>query len=221
MAKGEAVGPKLILEARPQHAGLDAGGPGDAVDFQDPVEAAQIDGDDTGVVALDGGLHTAHHAGAAAVRDGGGPGVAAPVEEGDHLRLGVRPRDEVRGTLELTAKGAHHVAEGLAVAMPRPVPRIAGADPRQAFRRRHPGCGKGDVLDPGRIPPLQRDPAEPGGEKLRDAFGLLRARPLALDPPTPEFPLPFHRQFFAGASASRIRRSGPGAPSARKGWMQT
>ena len=69
VAQGEAVGAELGLEARAVGSGLDAGGAGDVVDFQHPVEGGEVDGDDT-VVAL-GRLEAGDGGAAATVGDGG------------------------------------------------------------------------------------------------------------------------------------------------------
>src|SRR5581483_9863355 len=83
----QSVRPELVLERRPEHAGLDARRPRRAIDLEDAIEPAEVDAEDAPTARVGRRLHAAHDARPAAVRDRDQVALAAPVEEPDDVVL--------------------------------------------------------------------------------------------------------------------------------------
>ena len=109
-----AAGPELLLQVRPEHAGLDERRSAGRVDLQHPVHRPEVEADGPGVPVADSGLDPADHRRAAAEGDHGDPGVAAPVEDLRDLGLAGGADDQVRDEVESSEQRPYDVAEGLA-----------------------------------------------------------------------------------------------------------
>ena len=129
VAQGEAVGSKLFLQGRAQNAGLDAGGAGNVVQFQHPVQPAQVDRYDA--VATFGGFNAAHYGAATTVGDGGVAPSRAPIQEGDHVVFIDGIGNHVGWVREAEIKGADSVLEVAAVGVDGPLVGVGGADRHQ------------------------------------------------------------------------------------------
>jgi hypothetical protein len=176
---------ELILEMRPQRAGLDSRRVRGAVDLEHTVETAKVDRHRPRISAADPRLDPTHHAGAPAERNHGEPLLGAPVEHLLDLALVPRMGDQVRWVLDPAAKAPHHVAVRFAERVGDALVGIGSKDAGERRRR----------VDPRRrqLDRLQRDglldliAAEP--ELLPDpGCGRFELRPgglRVLEPPAP------------------------------------
>src|SRR5690606_29182879 len=105
-------------------------------------EALEIDRHHAAKRGSDRGLDAAAHAGAAAERDGGDLGRAAPVEQRRDLALGLGKRHQIRRLAKVAGDRAHQVAIRAAVAVERALGAIVRADARERARRRDAWCAK-------------------------------------------------------------------------------
>ena len=186
MSKRQALRAELVLERGAEHAGLDAGGPGRAIDLEDPVEARQIDGHRARVALVARHLHTSDDARAAPVGDRRGPRRFAPFENRGDFAFAARKRDGVGRVLIVAPVGAHHVAERLPVGVRRAIVGALRADRGEAGRRLEPRRAQRQLFDPGRLHRLERPLPEPCRQRLRHRGALSRARMLIDRAPAPE-----------------------------------
>ena len=134
VAQREAVGPQLRFQPRPVGAGLDSGGAGDVVNFDDLIQGGQVDGDDA-IVAF-GRLEPGDGGAAAAVGDGGVSVGRTPVQHRRDLVLGGGMGDDVGRVGELQVVGADTVAEAAAVGVDGALVIVGGADGGERRGRR-------------------------------------------------------------------------------------
>ena len=130
---------ELGFERRPEHAALNAGRPGRAVDLEHLVEAAEIDGERARVCVADGGLDTPHHRRPRAKGNDREPRIARPVEQRGDVRLVLGVGDDVRRHGEVARPGADVVRVRLAVGVARAAVGVAVAELGQRTGRGHPG----------------------------------------------------------------------------------
>ena len=222
VAKREAVGPQLVLESGAEDARLDARRARDGVDLEHAIQPSQVDREGAAQVAEVARLDSAHHARAAAVRNCRQTLARAPFEKSDDVGFAAGEGHEIGRIRELAARRAHDVAVGLAVAVRGAVVGCAREQLGEGARRGDARRPQRDLLEARRGRDAQLRLPEARSQRAADPGRLLLARPRALEPPSPEAAARGHRrQLGRGASASSRRRSGPGWPSGRKGWMQT
>ncbi|MCO4697047.1 hypothetical protein LRR80_03111 [Streptomyces sp. RO-S4] len=112
VAEGEAVFGEQRLRLGAPQAGLQGGGAGDRVEVEQPVHAAQVEGDER-AVRLRG--EAADDGGAAAERHGGQAVLGAQAEHGQHLLVrGGQQDGGGQGGGEVAAADAQQVGCGLA-----------------------------------------------------------------------------------------------------------
>ena len=134
-----------------------------------------------------------------------------------------RKGDEVGRMRELAARAAHDVAVGLAVAVARRGRRARSRAARERGGRRHARRAAARVCSSRGAGATRSSGCPKRAASVRPMPSACSSLgPGALEPPAPEAAARGHRaQLPRGASASSTRRSGPGWPSGRKGWMQT
>ncbi len=184
VAEGELVLGELLVQRRPQGAGLDSRRARDLVDLEHPIERAQVDRHRARVAVSDAGLDPADDAGPAAVRDRGGAGVGAPLEHRLDLGLVARPGDEVRRMLDLAAKAAHDVAVGLPERVGDALAPIGADDLGQRWRRLEPRRRQLDLLQRHGLLGLAAEP-EPLADVGRRRLQVRERGLLVLEPPAP------------------------------------
>ena len=184
----QAVRPQLVLQPRPEHAGLDPGRPTGAVDLEDAVEPAEVEADDAGVVPVQARLDSADDRTAAPVRDDRDLRPRTPVEHVDHVPLVDRPHHQIGDVAQIAGQVADDVAEGLAAAVRRAVGRPGRADARQRRRRREAYRRQVErrhirrLVRGGNRPGHRRRHPSDQGLALRRTDGVLHAAPA---PPRP------------------------------------
>ena len=136
--QGVAAGPELVLEVGSEHAGLDAGRPGDVVDLQHLVEL--VEGDHHGGAQVVVGGDAPHHRRSAAVGDRYVAVGVAPVEGGFHLLLIAGVGHHVGRVTEVEVEGPDPLGEVSAVGVAGPV--VGGRRAPAGHRVRPPGCGE-------------------------------------------------------------------------------
>jgi hypothetical protein len=141
VAERQPLGSQLVLEGRPEDAGLDVRRPGDPIDLEDLIEPFEVEADRgaawRGDAADDRGAATpGHH------RDAR---VAAPVEHRRDLVRGARAHHQVGDLGDVPVERPDHVPEGVAVSVPEPIDRVLAPEPARAAGRSIRGVGTSTV----------------------------------------------------------------------------
>ena len=185
VAQRELVLAQLILERRPERAGLDARRTRDVVDLEHPIERAEVERDSAVVAGPDVGRDTADDGGAAAVGHGGHAFGRAPLEHAFHVLLAARQRHEVGRMLELSAKAPHDVRVGLAERMRGAGVDVVAADVGEGSRHRNPRRGQLERGERHRVLDAVERDLQLLGQTGRCCAHLLGGRLLVLATPAP------------------------------------
>ena len=203
--QGVPARPELLLQVRPEHAGLHQRGPAGRVQLEHLVHRAEVEADRRGVPVADPGLDPTDHRRAAAEGDDGDPGVAAPVEDLGDLGLGGGADHQVRDGVEPSEQGAYDVAEGSTVAVREAVLRLVRRQCGERLRRPDPAGRHRERLDGRSIVPLEVGVREHRGDPRDELAELLPGhRVLDVAPAPPRPCLAWH-------PARRLRRAGAGS----------
>ena len=155
VAQREAVGTQLRFQPRPVGPGLDSGGAGDVVNFDDLIQCGQVDGDNP-IVAV-GRLEPGDGGAAAAVGDGGVSVGGAPVQHRRDFVFGSGVGDDVGRVGKLQVVGADAVAEAAAISVYGALVVIGGADGGEGRGRRDAGRAQTEGFGARRHDRLDRD----------------------------------------------------------------
>jgi hypothetical protein len=137
VAKGQPLLGKLCLQSGPGRAGLDAGRQGAPLDFDDAVEAPEVEAQHGAVAIVHVALDTADHTRPTAKWNDRDLCVARPVEHSGDVRFGSGRCDEVGRRGEVPTKATEDVAIALAVRMPDPRLVLIGHEaPEDRWRAR-------------------------------------------------------------------------------------
>ena len=196
VAEGPAALVQLLLQVRPQHAGLDPRQARVVVDLQQAVEPAQVDGDDGARLARRS-LEAARDVRAPAEGDENGVGVHARLQHRGHGVLVLRPDHGVGDPADVAAAVAHQVTQALAARVDDPIEGI-GRDPvaprgslqlRSQIRRQR-RLGNAELLE-GHGPggrPLDVDLEMAPDERAQGRLVPMRERNALISPTPPLHP---------------------------------
>jgi hypothetical protein len=185
VAERQPVLGELILQARPERAGLDPRRPRDAIDLHDISEAAHVDADGAAISVAHPGLDAADHASPAAVGNRRQLLLGAPAQDLLEVALIPRMRHQVRRVIDLAAKAADHVAIGLAERVADPLVGVGAELRGKRGWGVHPRRPELDRLQRDGVLDVLAAESQPVADPRRRRLDLAARHGLVLVPPAP------------------------------------
>ncbi len=200
-AHRQPVLPQLLLEPRPGRPGLDPRRQAGRVDFDQAVDAAQVERH-RGPVA-EPRLDPADDAGAAAEGDHRGALGLGPVQHRLHLRAVARARHQVGRVLEAPVEAADDVAVGLAHRPRHALVLVVGEEVAERLRALQPRPADLDLVERHGGLRLTAE-AEPRPDPRRRLGHLRRRRRLVLVAPAPMLEAPLGHATPGATTSGRL-----------------